>query len=365
MIFFCLGLPGRFAEWCDDVIARLAQSIGGSVAVQTWPSSDEMLGFQLLPSALDEVALKLIREAPTHLVMGARQPDERLRTVLAAGDARFIVALDDPRLAVSDMMAQTGAELGMITRAVANCCPLMMRFASLPGALRLDADRARTDIGGTVFTIARHLVPDMSDAQIVQIVDDIAATELTRAFALGEQSPTAISPQGYRVVDGALSGYAEQFRGAVDVGKIVWRRELFVLYAENFQRPNGVINVAGPPRALIYGPYIHLPPGRWMARIVLGVSPDAAGNSFLVDAFADNRQLSQTVLVPVKGGVYAADIEFSMDEASAWSLEIRVLVTNENARGELALGHVTLQPISTRQPDAITGSEDFETVLEF
>ena len=85
----------------------------------------------------------------------------------------------------------------------------------------------------------------------------------------------------------------------------------------------------------------------------------------LVDAFADNRQLSQTVLVPVKGGVYAADIEFSMDEASAWSLEIRVLVTNENARGELALGHVTLQPISTRQPDAITGSEDFETVLEF
>jgi hypothetical protein len=364
MIFFCLGLPGRFAEWCDDVIARLAQSIGGNVAVQTWPSSDEMLGFQSLPSALDEVAIKLIREAPAHLVMGARQPDERLRAVLAAGDARFIVALDDPRLAVTEMMARTGAELGMIIRAVANCCPLMMHFASLPGALRVHADRARADIGGTVFTIAHHIAPDLSDVQIARIVDDIAASELTHAFVAGEQSSTTFSGQGYRVVDGALSGYAEQFSGGGGGGQIVWRRELFVLYAEDFQRPTGVINIAGPPRALIYGPYIQLPPGRWMARIVLGVSPDAAGNIFLVEAFADTRQLDHTLLVPAKGGVYAADLEFSMDEASARSLEIRVLLTNENARGQLALGHVILQPVSTRQPDAITGSEDFETVLE-
>jgi hypothetical protein len=364
MIFFCLALPGRFGEWCDGVIARLAQPIGGGVAVQTWPSYGEMLGFEPLPSALDEVALKLVREAPAHLVLGVRQPDERLRAVLAEAGARFIVALDDPRLAVCDMMAVTGAEVGVVTRAVANCCPLMMPFAALPGALRLHADRARANIGETVFAIARHIGLGLSEAQIAQVVDDIAATDLTRAFAAGDTSSTAISEQGYRIIDGALSGYAELFSGGGAVGQIVWRRELFVLYAEGFQRPTGVVDVTGPPRTLIYGPYIHLPPGRWTARIVLGVSPDAAENTFLVDAFADSRQLGYTVLVPARGGVYAADIDFSMEEASAKGLEIRVLVTNENARGQLALGHVVLQPLSTRQPDAISGSEDFETVFD-
>ena len=363
MIFFCLGLPGRFAEWCDAVIARLAQSTGGSAAVQTWPSYSEMLGFEPLPAALNEVAIELIRGAPTHLVLGVRQPDERLRAVLAEADARFIVALDHPRLAVCDMIAVTGAEVGVVTRAVANCCPLMTRFAALPGALSLHADRARADFPGTVFAIARHIGLDLSEAQIAQAADDIAATELTHALAVGDPSSTAIPDQEYRIIDGALSGYAELFSGAGTVGQIVWRRELFVLYVEGFKRPTGAIDVAGPPRTLIYGPYIHLPPGRWTARVVLGVSPDAARNSFIVDAFADDTQLGHTLLTPARGGVYAAEFEFSTEEASVKGVEVRVLVTNENARGQLALGYVILQPISTRPLDPISESEDFETVL--
>jgi hypothetical protein len=51
---------------------------------------------------LDQVAVSLIETSAAHLAVGARQPDERLRAALAAANARFVVALDDPRVTVAD-----------------------------------------------------------------------------------------------------------------------------------------------------------------------------------------------------------------------------------------------------------------------
>lgn len=361
MIFFCLGLPGRFAEWCDDVVARLARTIGGSVIVESWPSYGEMLGFKPLPSVLDEAARKLIIEAPSHLVMGARQPDERLRAALAGSQARFVVALDDPRFASADLLAHTGADPSVVARVVANSCPLMTQFTTAPGALTLHADRARADIAGTVCEIARHFAVAMPELGLERAIDEVAS-DPTAAMICRDDAVPPISEPARRIIDGALSGYSESFARGGAPGQLVWQRELFILYDDGAQRATGIVDIAGRPRCLIYGPYIHLAPGRWTVRVVLGFSPDAAGNTFLVDAYAD-RQLGHTIVVPGRGGVYAADIDFLIDQQSPQGLEIRVFVTNENARGQLALGHAILQPLAMRQLDAIGASEEFESVL--
>lgn len=60
-----------------------------------------------------------------------------------------------------------------------------------------------------------------------------------------------------------------------------------------------------------------------------------------------------------------AAIDFSLDEPCGLGLEIRVVVSSDNARGQLAIGHVALRPLAMRQPDAITGSrDDFRIVLD-
>ena len=67
----------------------------------------------------------------------------------------------------------------------------------------------------------------------------------------------------------------------------------------------------------------------------------------------------------MKAGVYTLDIDFSLDEPSGMGLEIRVFVSSDNSRGQLAFGHVALRPLAMRQPDAIIGSQDdFRTVLD-
>ncbi len=360
MILFNFALPGRFGRWCDAVIERLVRATGHEYAVETWPSYPEMLGFQPLPPVLDAIALKLIAGAPTHLAMGVRQPDERLLAVLSAAHARFVVALDDPRLAVPELVGETGAELGAVTRAVANCCPLLMRFAALPEALVLHEDHAREDAERTIAAIAAHSGFALDAAQIAQIAGEIGGFEPS-----GAPPSPEIPSSGQRAIDGALAAYADQFAGA-SLGRIIWRRELFIVYADEFTRPTGIIDIAGPPRTLIYGPYIHLPPGRWSARVVLGFSAEAAGSRFVVDAYADPdpQPLGEVVLVPPRGGVYSTDIDFSLERPNAKGIEIRILVTSDNARGQIAFGHVVLQPVAMRRADALGVAEDFESVLE-
>lgn len=362
MIFFSLGLPGRLAEWCDAVLARLAGTDGQAI-LTTWPPLTRMFGYDEIAPVLDQVAVSLIETGATHLVMGARQPDERLRAALVAVNARFVVALDDPRIAVADILGSTDSDLRAVARAVANSCPLVMRYASSPGAITIRGCQSDLDAVSAVVAIARHFELTLGDGEAQRIVEELAARGLCYApGALGEgagQRPET----GHKIVEGTLAAYAKCFAGD-DLGAIIWPRELFIVNGDSGQGLADTIDVRGGLRILIFGPYIHLPAGSWTARVVLGFSPEAAGHTFLVDAFS-GRQLGSTSFQPERAGVYTVDINFSLDEPSGHGVEIRVWVWSEYARGRLAFGHVILRPLAMRQPESITGSQDdFRTVLD-
>jgi hypothetical protein len=365
VILFSIGLPGRLAEWCDAVLAHLVDQRDGDVAVATWPPIAKMFGYEGITAVLDEVALSLIETNATHLVMGARQPDERLRAMLEATNARFVVALDDPRFAVADILARTKGELRAVTRAVANSCPLVMRCASLPGALTIRGNQAGSDAVTAVVSIARHFELTLNETEAQRIVAELAARGLCFAPEAPDEEAARNPGNGHKVADGALAAYAEWFAGG-DLATIIWPRELFIVNGDSGKRTTDVLEVSGSAcvAPLIYGPYIHLPPGSWTARVLLGFSSEAAGHTFLVDACA-GRQLACTSFQPGKAGVYTADINFALDEPSGHGLEIRVWVGSDYARGQLAFGHVILRPLAMRQPDAIIGSQDdFLSVLD-
>lgn len=357
MILPCVGLPGRFNRWCGEVAAGLAEAAGYRAAICVWPTDPEIFGFEPPAPVTEEIARQFIVTAPEVLVAVVRQPDERLLSMLASSGTRFVVALDDPRVAAAELLDATGAEVGLVTRAVANACPLLTRFAELPGALALTADRARGDPGVAIAAIGNHFALPATKARSARSRKTLATSE-----HIGGAAPSTGETEA-RVIDDALAGYADQFGGG-NLGRLVWRRELFVLYADGFQRPTGFVDLSGPPRPLVYGPYIQLAPGQWSARVFLGLSPEAAGNTFLVDAFADLEQLGHAIVTPVKGGVYAADIEFSLSRPSSKGVEIRTLALSENARGRMAFGHVVLHPAAASgQPALPEDWQDVETLL--
>lgn len=354
-----MGLPGRFAEWCAAVLARLAAPAGPAVNL-AWPPPAAMFGYQPVHSILEELGAALIAQpagAGGRIVVKACQPDDQLRDVLMAREIPFVVALDDPQAAIADMMAETGGTPKDLVRAVANSYPFLMPYAALPGALVLTADEARADPAAAVTAIAAHV-----DLAVPRRRARAIADELAHGLSLSptpERAPD-LPPEAAKMLAGALSPYHRHFVSGM-LGEIIWTRELFML--EALDSPCAPIDVGGGPRNLIFGPYIHLPPGEWRARVVLGLSPETPGTVFVVDAFADSRQLGQATLAPTRGGVHVADIAFTIEEPSRQGLEIRVLVTSATSRGRLAFGHVVLQQRGGAGPQAIEASDDFEAVL--
>ena len=361
MILLSLGLPGHLAEWCDAVLALLARRLGGGdVLVATWPPLQDVFNRTESGTALAAAALGLIRSNASHVVLGARQPDEGLYAALLQTNSSFVLALDDPRNAVADVFAAANGALASITGAVASACPLLARFASLPGAfvVRRGGDPA----AHLVSAMAGHLGLAPSEAEIAGIVAELDSAGLSRALTLERQWHERIPEAGHKLVDGALGAYAEASPGE-KLGQIVWRRELFLSADKPGTSLTDTVSLVGPPRHIVFGPYIRLPQGSWNARVLLGISPEGVGQLLMIDVYAGG-QLTSTMLRPHNGGIYTVELNFAVAGPVSDRAELRIQLPNGAVRGELAFGQVVLTHVRSPVSDALSEVQgDFRAVL--
>ncbi|MBV8334327.1 MAG: hypothetical protein JO358_02530 [Alphaproteobacteria bacterium] len=357
MIFISVGLPGRFGQWCDLVVAQLAGYSSARVTVKSWPPAADMFGYDVIAPTLDQAAFTLLSGDIEHLVVGVKQPDAGLLSALAHTGARFVVALDHPRSAAAEILAETEADVRAVTRAVANSCARLIPYPSLPGALLVHADSTRVNTAGTVLAIAGHLGIGGSDVEIARIVERLPET---CDFWPTTAQPVPVPDTASRLMDGAFAGYEECFAGR-GLGAIVWAREMFIVNGPNTP-PIEPFDITGSARILVYGPYIHLPPGPWLARVHIGVSHEASKCTFLIDAYSDG-ELASVSLQPARGGAYVTDFNFFLSESRGQGVEIRLTVLNNDASGQLAFGNVRLMPLTTRTDSVTELNDDFTAVL--
>jgi hypothetical protein len=138
------------------------------------------------------------------------------------------------------------------------------------------------------------------------------------------------------------------------LGHITWARDLFLV--EHHQPAIHPIDISGKIRYLIYGPYIALPPGNWVAEMVLGFSEDAIGMSFMVEVWAGSK-LSTVSVHPSGPGLAQINISFALEESNDNLVEIRVMNERAAIYGRVALGQATvtlLQNVSPAVVDALT-----------
>src|SRR5579863_1176428 len=141
MIFLSIGLPSRFAEWCDLLASGLLERALGP--------TDLVSG-----NTLEDIGLAAVKSQARHLLIGARQPTEGLRGALAAAECGFIIALDDPRTALQNLVVGHGMEWTAATRAIASSCAAMLGFTVMPQALVLRAHEDGCDPIATAGAIA-------------------------------------------------------------------------------------------------------------------------------------------------------------------------------------------------------------------
>jgi hypothetical protein len=326
MILFAFAVPGRFGEWCDAIISRLVATALGSV-------------LPIGANSADEMACHLIQsEGSTFLARGP-QPEPWLCRILGSTNKPFTVALDDPRDAALDLIYRHGLEMADAVRRVGNSCGALMSCISLPGALILNASSDWEQPVATADMIARHFGLALATDDVERIVSEVAAAGL---------GPTSEPPEWLSdpqveattdIVNGAVASYVDHFLGA-PFGSITWARELVM--ADGHIPATHAVDVTGRARALLYGPYISVPPGNWTAEVVLGFSQEAIDINFVVDIMVAGKQVCATSIKPANEGLYSVNLSFVVDEGNAHPLEFRVVNERPAFDGRVALGHITL-----------------------
>jgi hypothetical protein len=175
-----IPLPGRFWNWCDGVIARLALETLGPVA-STGANTAE------------ELAVALIKSDSDHVYVGARYPSRWFRETLVAVDGKLIVVLDDPRHVATELIAEHHLELAVASRLVASSCASLYRCAALPNALTLNAESAKNNPAAAVKTIARHLDLRIDHRDIATHVADLEAIGLSPGGEPAKRTRCAIA----------------------------------------------------------------------------------------------------------------------------------------------------------------------------
>jgi hypothetical protein len=331
-----MGPPSWLGEWCDAVIAELARRSLGAIEVAT-------------ANTLEELGVALIRAKSRHLLVIARQPVPQLQTEIGAANRRFVIALSDPRSAISYLMRHPGWDLPTATRTVASGCAAVLSLVAKPGALVLSG-RAADDAATAAGAVARHLQLRIGTDEIMAIVIQLERAGLRPGDRDDRPSGAQFSDREEAMVSGALQPYISYLASGGDLEPVVWERELFWIFEDPpatapmpATRP---VDLTGRARVLIYGPHINLPPGSWSANVALGVSAEAAGTKFVVEAYAGGR-LAGTHLEPTGAQILEADLLFQIEESFEHPVEIRVLSEQSAVQGRLALGRVTL----TRRTD--------------
>jgi hypothetical protein len=332
MMLFAFAVPGPFGEWCDVLIARMAERSLGAITPITANSSDE-------------IATDLIRCEGANFLVRGPQPGPWLHRILKSTEKPFSIALADPREAALDLIYRHGLEMSDAVRRVGCSCASLMSCVALPGALVLNSSRDWQQPVEAGEAIARHFGLNVSRADIEEIVAELAAGGLGPQIEPPGWASDPQAEEAVRIVNSAVAPYVDHFLGA-PFGSITWAREL--LMADGHAPANHTVDITGRVRALLYGPYITVPPGNWTAEVVLGFSQEATDVNFLIDLLVAGSQICATSIQPTRQGVYSVNLSFVIGEGNANPLEFRVINEKPAFDGRVALGRITL----TLQQDA-------------
>jgi len=322
MLYFVIGLPGRFTEWCDAASAEIARrALGPTELVRA--------------DTLEEISLWMMRTGASRGVVASRQPGGRLRSALVEAGRTFLVVVEDPRTALAEAVRGISNDVAAAVQLVASSCAGITRYVSSPGALALFRDRDGSNPLTAVRSIAHHLTLDVSDADIVEIVDDLAAAGLTFEPSDGAARWEELGAEERRVVGGAVGPFVSYLTTG-NLPPINWERELFFLGDRPTERAAGIIDVTGRARCLLDGPHIMLPPGSWSLSLKLLFSRETTEHDFLLEVVAD-RQVASRIIRPQAEGAFEVNLAFALEATTDHPIAIRLSTQRAAFDGTVAV----------------------------
>jgi hypothetical protein len=267
--------------------------------------------------------------------------------------SRFICASGLPVIAIGDDIvdslawAQTSRQISVYdatrfcTLMLSALAPAFLHAKALVVDHQGSAEQMTTEVIDYLFPkrgegVSKQAVEHLSQAGY--IARDVT---VDRAAYLAEMDRAdEASRRLFKAAVLTLSGYAELFARAWPA-HIEWPMELF--RGPDELPPSARIDLTGPARALLFGPYLHLPAGAWSARVEFEINQAFSGFEAVADVRVHQTVTKGILTVPAKG-IFAYDIRFEVVDP-AHDIEIRLFMTKGAIEGVFIPRSVRVAPL--------------------
>ena len=296
-----IGMPGGFAERGLAWVCQILEHAGH--APQVVPLADAApgwrIGFGHVPPA-------------------------------APPGGRVVVFLDSLPAVLTPLLRQRNDTLDAVRELTGFLAPLPSLLQAL-GVLVVRREPGM-DVAATRQAIARHLLPDR----------DPPATAMPCEAGF---DPAALDPAPsgqplalLRQVLAPMLAFAEGAREP-----IVWPLCCFYAGDHPGELAPPIVETLGPARILYYGPYFHLPPGRWQVDVQLFFANDIPDSILSAELYAQDV-LAQVEMHPQYGGLFQGGMSMTVPRADH-GIEFRLWIRFGALSGHLGLRQVLLTPL--------------------
>jgi hypothetical protein len=310
-------------------------------------------GYQWISAGTaEELATAWSARQQGHALFFADIPDARITTLLAEARAPMVVFLEAPADVVRSLARRRQLTGLPALRFASQSLATLHELAMQETAVIVSPEHASAPIPDLLEHLAAHYGIPFTRRTLEDVLSRLQPMPAQATLRLLDLVPPlpadAPAPQPATEFDAelgnrALQGFEPLFAG-LPLERQVWPREVFLTAEPMGAHLTGPVSLVGGARCFIFGPYFHLPHGRWSACATFSVAHNNSGNALKVDVFTDEVIFEGACVLPTRG-TFQLTVVFEVSEPR---LPVQLRLFNERGaiEGEVDLQHVAV----TRAP---------------
>lgn len=278
-------------------------------------------------------------------------PNPAFAEATLGSGSRCVIFADDIAEAVRYVRSMHKIGTAEALRPVSAGLVLARPFAQSPSGLIIGRD-LRGSTHDILRTLLDHFQMPVSDELVHRACREVAFEDLALSAKLRRESRalTEVSDDERHMIVQALGGLRQHLDSA-HPADVTWPRQCFLLGDHPNSAAPVAIDVTGRARIIFYGPYLHLPRGRWRVRATMGFSQDIRGMPFSVEVHS-TELIGKARIFAERGGIFEFAFEATVT-APHEPIEVRIMNEQgaiEGHMGLVAIGFQDWQPLPDETP---------------
>jgi hypothetical protein len=327
MVVAVFGVTPALTKFGTTLLQSLLSRFYGSCSV-------------LAASTCDEI--KAFRSKAAAGVLYSEEPPEQLTIQFLLQEKIPIVALINTfSLATIELVSECGFPPLDAVRATSRWFSAMSEVVAARNVLVVRGKIGSKEFGQVAGKIASFLglraspVTEAGTAEHWYDIDLPSASSINPADGVHASAVSRLSPE--------LQDYDHLLERGSN-SRLRWPNSMFHLTDKEATPATDYIELTGAARLLVFGPYLGLPRGRWIAAPAISVDDNRSGNSIMIDI---STNLGTELLANVQAklpatGDYWCEIPFETPYCHL-PIEVRLFLKQGAIEGKLRFNGVTLR----------------------